>query len=404
MPTHPTPIAAPPHPTQPLIVLLTRTATDLSEDQFGLLAEQATRRGWRLLDMGLTGYSLSLDQVPAGAIVTELPSHPLVLQMLAMGLAVVRIGRLKHPDDGAVTVVLPDWVQAGGVAADHFMERGFSHLALFGHESMDIVPLIELGFSKQASAKGCVHHRFMIKAQDPSSPEPWDRQHLHDEMVRWLESLPKPVGILASSSFYAGTLSLVCVQQKLSMPEDVALMSVDNHQRICETASVPISAVSISQRHMMHTAIDLLSRRIKGHSVAKHTLIAADGVITRRSTDILAVDHPVVARTIRYMWDRLDQSYLSVDEIAAAMQTPRSTLERYFREHFQRGIHAELRRARLKRFAELLRTTDLPVRTLAPLVGFNSAKFLHNSFCKTYGETPRQYRLRASRSAKSLEP
>ncbi|MBI1336568.1 MAG: helix-turn-helix domain-containing protein [Phycisphaera sp.] len=58
-----------------------------------------------------------------------------------------------------------------------------------------------------------------------------------------------------------------------------------------------------------------------------------------------------------------------------------------------------MRRARLDRFAELLRSTDLPVRELAPRVGFKDPKFLHNAFCKTYGTTTRQYRLDSRSSA-----
>jgi len=110
-----------------------------------------------------------------------------------------------------------------------------------------------------------------------------------------------------------------------------------------------------------------------------------------------------VARAIRFIWDRLDQE-VSVDDVAEAMRLPRYKLERLFREHYDRGVHAELRRVRLERFAELLRTTDLPVRELAPRVGFKSPKFLHDSFCKQYGTTPRRYRLKARTAHARPEP
>jgi LacI family transcriptional regulator len=383
-------------PGQPLLVLLTQTPQDLSDEQIGLLSDQARQRGWRVLDIGLAGESLADERTPSGAVVTALPSHPLVSQMRQMGSPVVRIGRLAHPADPLVPAVLTDWSQAGRMAADHFAERGFGDVALFGHHAMAILPLIEAGFHERVEAQGRTCHRYDLTERDDLVPQPragGDRaSHRAAQIIYWLKSLPKPVGVLACSQYYAGELGLMCRRAGLSMPEQVAVLSVGDQRRICEMASVPISAVDMAPQRRMSVAIDLLDRMMAGQSVPARTFVPPRRIVTRRSTDILAVDHPLVARAIRFMWDRLDQD-LSVDEVARAMRTPRSTLERYFREHFQRGIHAELRRARLERFAELLRTTDLPVRELAPRVGFNAPKFLHNSFCKEYGVTPRQYRL-----------
>lgn len=398
-------ITKPSWPKQPLIVLLTHSAADLSNEQLVVLIEQARQRRWRLLDVGLAGDSLSGERKPTGAVVTELPSHPLVLQMREMGCPVVRIGRLEHPDDTMVPAVLPSLIKAGRLAAEHWIERGFKHLALFGHESMAVLPLIASGYRDRLDAQDRRYHRLLLANPDDSHAQPPDygkRMRQRDALIsHWLKSLPKPVGIVACNPYYVGMLSLLCQRAGLSIPEDVALLSIGDQCRICEMASVPISAVDTGPERMMAVAIERLDQMIKGESVPAQTFIAPMRVITRRSTDILAVDHPVVARTIRFMWDRLEHVDLSVDDIAKAMGTPRSTLERYFREHFERGIYAELRRARLHHFAQLLRTTDLPVRELSPRVGFKSPMLLHTAFCQAYGMTPRTYRLQASRTAES---
>lgn len=373
------------HPDQRLIVLLTGSPQDLTDEQLDLLTEHANARSLRLLDAGLADRSLSGEPTPAGALVTVLPSHPLVQQIRAMGTRVVRIGRLSHPDDASVPAVLLDWAEAGRMAAEHLVERGFTQVGLLGHESMDILPLIEVGIRPRVEQAGGLFHRHLLSD---------DQQGLRNEqIIQWLDSLPKPVGLLACNAYYAGVLGIVCRKAGLAVPEQVALLAIGNDRRVCEMPSVPISAMVTQPRLLMRTAVELLDRMIAGQQVPARTLVPPPRVITRRSTDILAVDHPLVARSIRFMWDRLDQE-LSVTEVASAMRTPRSTLERLFRKHHRCGIHAELRRARLARFAELLRTTDLPVRELAPRVGFKSAKFLHNSFCKEYGTTPRRYRLR----------
>jgi len=381
------------------VVLATRSPGDFTDRSFDVLAEQARLRGWRLLDIGLTGESLAGEPTPAGALVTRLPSDPLVARLRAQGCPVVRVGRLEHPDDASVPAVLPDLTQAGRMAAEHFAERGFRNLALFGHSAMEIVPQIEAGLRERAEALGCTLQRYMLsnpQGTATSGKRGDSRQEQRNAAVTaWLNAMPRPLGLLACSDYYAGMINVICQQAGMPVPEDVAVLSLGNHRRICELASVPLSAVDIDSSHTMGVAMEVLGRMMAGEPVDARTFVPPARVVTRRSTDILAVDHPLVARAIRLIWDNLDQD-LSVDDVAAGVRTPRYKLERLFRKHFARGIHAELRRVRLERFAELLRTTDQPVRELAPLVGFNSPKFLHDSFCKEYGTTPRQYRLRAN--------
>lgn len=106
----------------------------------------------------------------------------------------------------------------------------------------------------------------------------------------------------------------------------------------------------------------------------------------------MAVDNPVVSKAMRFMWDHLDQN-LSVDDIASAVDIPRRSLERAFHDCLHRGINEELRRKRLERCCELLRDTDIAIVDIAPLVGFASPEYLHLTFKRFIGMTPRAYRL-----------
>lgn len=95
---------------------------------------------------------------------------------------------------------------------------------------------------------------------------------------------------------------------------------------------------------------------------------------------------------MRFIWDHIDLD-LSVDDVALEVDVPRYKLERSFRKHLNRGVKEELQRIRMERLCELLRSTTLPMADLAPKVGFRSVEYLHNAFRKTYGTTPRAYRL-----------
>lgn len=354
--------------------------------------------------MGFIEDTLSGEPKPTGALITHLPTVPKVIRLRKLGCPIVRLGRLEHPEDTAVPVVLPDFTQAGRMAVDHFAERGFHDLAMFGHRAMDIVPLIETGLVEQAHARGCRCEQYLIKTIEgnridgEAAPSCSRLQSRNAKFIDWLSALPKPVGLLACSDHYANIASMMCKRLGLSVPEDVALLSVGNHRSTCEMMSEPISAIDLGRTEAMRVAIDLLERLIEGKTVPTRTYISPPRIETRRSTDILAVEHPLVARAIRYIWDRLDHD-ISVDDVAAALRTPRYKLERLFRKHYSRGMHAELRRVRLERFAQLLRTTNKPVSELAPLVGFKSPNFLHGSFCKEYGTTPRQYRIKSRQTA-----
>jgi len=385
-------------PAPPLVLLATQTPEDLTDRSYDVLVEQAQEHGWRLLDIGLTGESLAGEPTPAGALVTRLPDAPLVVRLRTMGCPVVRFGRREHPEDASVPVVLPDLTCAGRMAAEHFAERGYRDVALFGHASMEVVPLIEQGMRERAEALGCTYSRFLLDSMPDAPPADHESVPRHEqrkvELAAWLNTMPRPLGLLACTDFLAGMISVICRQSALSVPEDAAVLSLGNSRRVCELASVPISAVDIGPTSQLRVAATLLAKLMAGEPIPPRTLVAPTRLITRRSTDILAVDHPLVARAVRFVWDHLHRD-ISVDDVAAGVGAPRHKLERLFRKHFARGIHAELRRVRLERFAELLRTTDRPLRELAPLVGFNSPKFLHDSFRKEYGTTPMRYRRRA---------
>lgn len=390
------PIPTRPPDTLDLVLIAGRLGEIYTDEAVTTLSDEARERGWRLMDYIVTEGSLTGEAAPIGGLTTLLPTNPILSGLLAGGCPLVRLGRLEHPDDESVPAVLPDFREAGRMAAEYFAQRGFVSVALFGHTQMELMPLVEKGLREEAEALGCTVYSHQITNApgilDASQMGAARFDRRSQALIDWVNNLPKPLGVLACAEFLAGMFISTCRRGGLSIPEDVAVLAIGNDRAACELAAVPISAIHFSQGNMMRVAIELLSRRIQGQAIAPRTFIQPTHIVTRRSTDILAVSDPLVARAIRYIWDHMKRD-LTVDDVAHAMHMPRYRLERLFNKHLNRGIHAELRRFRLAQFAQLLRTTDLPLRTLAPQVGFRSAKFLHDSFCKAYGLTPRQYRL-----------
>lgn len=397
---------------QPLVLLATRQTgggnEELPDDLVDVLLEEAAKRGWRLLDLTLTEGSVSGEQAdPVGALVTLLPTDDLSQVLRGLGCPAVRLGRLPHPDDRIMPAVLPDYREAGRMAADYLAQRSFVDLALVGHAEAGMKQQVEAGLRERAEALGCKCHLLEFRNIPLPAVTSKAKADRYDDRTRrlgqWLETLPKPVGLIACTPAIAGMVNIMCQRVGLAVPEDVAVLSLGNQRKVCELGPVPLSAVEISYQDRIRRAAELLTELIAGKAVADQTFVPPRAVITRRSTDILAVSDPTVARAIRFIWDHLDTS-LKVDDVASAVRVPRYKLERLFRKHLDRGVSQEIRRARLERFARLLRTTDHTVDELAPMVGYRSSKRLHNVFKDTFAVTPRRYRLSARIEATADEP
>jgi LacI family transcriptional regulator len=363
------------------------------ERQVHAIVEESREWQWDLLDITMTRGYIPPEPTPLGAIVDCSPVAPLVKRLRRTGIPVVRLGGRPHPRDHELPAVVPDHAAAGRFAAAHFAERGFEYVAYEASIPWpDARPLYE-GFRAGARESGLTIECLRMSTEPPSLPATQETAAEHErrfrEIADWLRHLSKPVGVLSES---ASTLCTICHQVGLDVPEEVALLGVGNHLLPCELSPVPLSSIDTAAEEQARRAAQLLRRLINGEAApTEPIMIPPHGVVTRRSTDVLAVADATVAQAMRFMWENLAAD-LSVDDVAAQVGTSSRSLQRAFRRHLGRGVIAELRRRRLQALARLLRSTDLPITDLAPTVGFRTLVHLHKCFRETYGMTPREYR------------
>lgn len=356
--------------------------------------------GWDFQLIEMTFGAVPDKPYPAGGIVDCLPEAEQVRKLLAHGAPVVRLGTLPHPQDRRIPVVLPDQGTAGLLAAEHFAERGFKNVAYIGYDPQDpeaTTHKMYMEFQKRAGECGMTCHlnrtRYTVRIAPGQSPEAQYRQRA-EQFGKWLAALPKPVGIFTFNDILAAQICDFCRRDGLAVPDRVAVLGYGNDAIFCEMSPVRLSSVDPAYDEQARQGALLLRRLMNGEAApAAPTMIPARGVVARLSTDVLAVPDPTVADAMRFMFDHLEQN-MSVDDIAGHVGISRRRLERAFRTHLHRGVNAELRRRRLERVCELLKTTDLKVSEIGPLVGYNSRDFLHTSFCKAYGLSPAKYRRR----------
>jgi len=233
---------------------------------------------------------------------------------------------------------------------------------------------------------------------------PWTRVDVFARRLRKeLERLQLPVGIFAFHDTMATRICHFCAAAGLRVPEQVAVLGMGNDPLICDCASVPLSSVDSNRFAQGRIAAELLDRLMDGEAVPAELVVApSGGVVTRKSTDVLAVPDVDTARALRYLWEHLAEP-LSVGKVAEAVGVSRRTLDRAFRTHLGRSVTDELNRKRIERCCELLIGTRQSVVSIARQIGFRTEPYLFRVFRKQMGMTPRQYRLAHIASLREAE-
>lgn len=358
------------------------------------IMETALDLGWRLFNLQHLRGNLPAGLTPIGALVTQSRSHPTVKRIRKRGWPIVRVSVLGIGDTEELPTVTTDRFAAGQLAAEFFAERGFRHLAYVRHIPWGCGRHQFSAFEARGKELGCQCHHLRLVDHPASDKKEADRIYrAHTRQVRkWLGELPKPVAFLGYHDQQAAAVCANAIAAGLSVPEEIAILGVGNVQLHCESAQVPLSSIERGDEEIGRQSVLLLKRLIDGDAVSETSLLLPPyGVVERRSTDVLAVPNPAVARALRFLWDHLAEP-LSVNDIVKESGVSRPTLERGFRRCLHRGINAELLRKRLEACCRLLTTTDLILPEVAKRTGFNSTVYLHRAFRKAFGMTPAAYR------------
>lgn len=276
------------------------------------------------------------------------------------------------------------------LAADHLIERGFQHFAycglyptpsnLWGEERCR-------AFAKRVNARGFPCHIYPIAYR---TTRQWNS--VLASLGRWLKTLPKPVGLMAAHDKRARHVLEACHTYGLHVPEEVAVIGVDNDEVLCQLSSPPLSSVEQDAKRIGHEAIALLDRLMGGEKARqRHFFIDPLGVVTRRSTDILAVEDRLVARTITFIQSAASKG-IRVRDVVNSLAISRSTLETRFKAATGDTINMAIRRSQLQRVRRMIAETNLAMKEIAAITGFKSVQHMTTSFGKAFGRTPAKYR------------
>jgi LacI family transcriptional regulator len=301
-------------------------------------------------------------------------------------------------DPQVTPVVSLDDLAAGELAAEHLIDCRLEQFAFHGTVVGDHRHIGQrrlAGFRRGLQRKGydCIE-----------SPVPYPRDidrltHAHwPDLIAWVRQLPKPIGIMVAEDGVGHDLAAACLEGGIAVPDQIAIVSVDNDDLLCEGAWPPLSSIEPDFTRMGYQAAALLDRLLRGEKLSPEQWVIRlppIGVVQRVSTSVLAVKDPALAEAVQFIRQHACDP-CSVEDVLREVAVGRRWLERQFVAQLGRTPHEEIVRVRIENSKRLLLRPEFGVIHVAERCGFSKVQFMR-AFRQLTGTTPAVYRRQALR-------
>ncbi len=308
-------------------------------------------------------------------------------ELLKMGVPIIVSVHLKEHIKGT-PYIDTNGVRIGRMAAEHLLDHGFHHFAYCGYDELHWSRARQENFGKRVAEAGFDVH--VCKCRKSRSRQLWENEQIL--VVDWLKSLPKPIGLMACNDDRGRELTEACKMAGLEVPGEVAIIGVDNDELVCELSDPPLSSVALNVEKGGYEAAELLDKLMAGKKVANEDIIVEPmHVVTRQSTDILAVEDQDVAEAMRFIRQH-SKRIIQVGDIVDSVGLSRRVLQQRFRRTLGRSVYDEIKRCRIEQIALMLSETDLSITQVASAFGYPGIEKLSRYFQREEGMTPLAYR------------
>ncbi len=288
--------------------------------------------------------------------------------------------------------VLEDHAHAAELVAEHFLSRGLTHFLFYSESENWSYEERGGGFvnALKRADHECTWLRWYKASEYRTDNEQWKQRR------KWLSThikqAPKPMGIFAANDEHALHVLEACEAARIPVPEQAAIVGAENYLLAPDAMTTPISSVDTNLETLGYRGAALLDDLMNDKKVAAEPIrVPALGVIVRKSSDLLAVNHKGVANSLRFIWEHCHEM-IGVEDLVGVAAMSRRGLHKAFMEHLGRTPGQELQRVRIERAKRLLRESGYKLEVLSNMCGYQSA----NSFCIAFkqatGMSPKQYR------------
>jgi LacI family transcriptional regulator len=307
------------------------------------------------------------------------------------GIPAIFLGQRNARSPG-VPRIWSDNRAIGRMGAEHLLERGFRQFAFCGFADEAWAAERRDGFMEAIQAAGYPCALCESAVAGTHAPN-WSREQT--AIARWIGGLPKPMGLMACSDARGQEVLNACRMAGTVVPEEVAVLGVDNDELLCDLCDPPLSSIALNPERVGCEAAELLDHLMRGGKPpAAERWIPPRSVVVRQSTDVLGIEDKEINAAVRFIREKACDG-VTVGDVAAHLSLSRSTLERRFRGCLGRSPHAQILLARIKRVEQLLSETDLPLETIAKLTGYSHPEYLGVVFKRMTGQTIKDRRSNA---------
>jgi LacI family transcriptional regulator len=326
-------------------------------------------------------------------IIARIENAELLDQIRQLDVPVVDL--FEHRSTAGIPGVITDNRAIAHLAADHLIDRGFKHFAYCGLPGIYSSETRGECFVEYLNRAGYTVSVYDNPHQSGtpfiSATEDYELR-CEATVASWVGSLPKPVGLMACNDLRAHQVLMACSDRNIAVPEELAVIGVDNDELICELCHPPLSSIEQNSPGVGYKAATLLDRLLDGKSPPTEPILVDPlGVVSRQSTDVVAVGDADVAAAVHFIRVHACEG-IQVADVLQHVQVSRSTLERRFTRLLGRSPKAEILRVRLDRVKQLLSMTEYPLAKIAHLAGFDYMESMCYCFKRVTGQTPGQYR------------
>jgi LacI family transcriptional regulator len=337
---------------------------------------------------------LALSKSGINGVFISVQSEKVNSKLLAMKLPSVAVQCLKPPD--GIPYLTSNSYGAGQIAAEYFIQHGFRNFAYYTLSNVMWSRERMRGFCEKIKENGYSTKVYNINAKgnllkDWQIGQTWIKGI--EKPVNWLKSLPKPIGLMACDDGAAYNLIEAATEAGIRVPEDIAIIGMDNDETLCNSITPPLSSIESNIEQAGFEAAKLLNNIIIGkeHMSFRAVFAPIVGVVTRRSSDILAIDDPQLEAALHFIRHNFN-SMIQITDVVNVTTLSRRALEKKFRSVLKRSILDEIMRVRVEHIAELLLKSDMTISQITDTSTFYSSSHMIEVFKKFKGVTPRIFR------------
>lgn len=290
--------------------------------------------------------------------------------------------------EGKIPGVISDDLTAGRIAAEHLLQLGFREFAYCGFESMRWSRDRSAAYSQTIAAAGFSVNVYRSRYR---RAVPWAKEE--PLITDWLNRLPKPIGLFCANDDRSANILESCRALGFGVPEDIAVIGVDDDPFVCDLANPPLSSVAMASERAGYEVAELLHAMIqrKVKMAGQRILATAVGVSARQSTDVVMVRDADVRTALQFIRENVNRP-IQVRDVVRATNLSHRTLNDRFHLECGSSILKQLTNHRINQISRLLRETELSIVEISRIVGFDSDHHFARYFRRATQLSPQEYR------------